>query len=100
MDVNHNLNSLLNSVPDGFSGIPSKIRSSSPIQLGAKWQFYKNTHFPSFPANSISYFAKSPYPYPKDLSIKLALKLSLSASNCTSARGSAPGDKMKIIGVQ
>ena len=60
IEVNHKRNSLLNSLPVGFSGILSNIFSNSPIQLGAKWQFYKNTHFPSLPAISISFLANSP----------------------------------------
>jgi hypothetical protein len=39
---------------------PSKTFSRVPIKLAAKWQFYKNTHFPSAHALVIAFKAPSP----------------------------------------
>lgn len=66
---------------------------------GARWQFYNNTHFPSFTAPLIALVAISPCPYPKDRVMKFYLNPSLSARFVISKRGSAPGDNINIRGV-
>ena len=42
--------------------MPSQIFSRLGIQLGARWQFCSNTHFPAPTASSISSFALGPWP--------------------------------------
>ena len=50
--------------------ISSLIFSNFDIQLGVKWQFCKSTHVPfNFPS-SIAFSAKTPYPYPNEMTFK------------------------------
>ena len=92
--VSQSLNSWLQ-----LSGIFSKIYSSFGIKEAAKWQFYKNTHFPSAIASSIAALALSPWPYPKDLIVNFEFMLNFWAKFSTSILGSAPVDKTKIKGL-
>ena len=77
----------------------SYILSNSTIQLTAKWQFYKQTQLPFLDPVLIASFAISPYPYPSDNIFNLSSKSFSLAKFSKYDMGSAPGDKMKIIGV-
>lgn len=66
---------------------------------GAKWQFWSRTHFPSAIAPWIDFYAIYPCPCPREIIMKFPLNPFESARLVISIRGSAPGERMKINGV-
>ena len=74
-------------------------RSSVGIQLGAKWQFWKKTHFPRSIALCIRASALGPCPWPNDIALNF-LENRISSANLYNAdAGSVPGESTKIKGV-
>ena len=71
--------------------IASQILSRLPIQLGDKWQFYKNTQVPLFCASSIAFSACTPCPCPKEI-VRIVLFFE-SAKLCKIDIGSVPGSR-------
>ena len=55
-------------------------RSNVGIQLGARWQFWKNTHFPRSMALNIRASALGPWPCPKEIAFNF-LEKRISSAN-------------------
>lgn len=90
-------NNLKFSLPWYYSLNDKTIFYSEGIQLLAKWQFVNRTQFPYPFALVISFSAFLPWPWPKEIT-ESCFPLS-NAYFSKDEVGSAPVERMKIIGV-
>jgi len=73
--------------------------SSVGIQLGARWQFWKNTHLPRSIALYIIASARGPCPWPNEMEFNFFVKRISSANLYNAEAGSVPGERTKMSGV-
>mmetsp|Transcript_18335 Transcript_18335/g.62323 ORF Transcript_18335/g.62323 Transcript_18335/m.62323 type:complete len:304 (+) Transcript_18335:1484-2395(+) len=100
IDVSHSRNSSCTS--DARSPcIASTMRSSSSIQLEARWQFCRQTQSPLCCADLMMRSAMGPWPWPSEMMCSLSpgTRSMPSANRCSIPVGSAPVDRMNITGV-
>lgn len=88
----------MNQNPTLSTSIFSINLSRVGIQLGERWQFWKNTHFPLSIAERIIASARGPCPCPREIAFSFLENRISSANLYRSAAGSVPVERTKIRG--